>query len=65
MSPPISRSFRVRWPFRFERRRASLSTSSMALRSKWGIFPSFLTSWAMNRRNFFRFSGVSSIVSRM
>ncbi len=50
---------------RIERRRASRSTSRMADWSKCGILPSFRTSWAMNRMNFCRFSGVSSMVSRM
>jgi len=65
ISPPMSRSFKVRCPFRFERRCASRMISSIALLSKCGILPSFLTSWAMKRTYFSRFSGVSSMLSAM
>ncbi|OPZ41510.1 MAG: hypothetical protein BWY93_02266 [Euryarchaeota archaeon ADurb.BinA087] len=65
ISPPMSRSLRVRWPFRLDLLRASRRISSMAPLSKWGIFPSFLISWAMNLMNFSRFSGVSGMLSLM
>ena len=64
-SPPKSLNLRVKASCFPERRFASKIISSNASGAKWGILPSFLTSWATNLTNFFLFSGVSSIESFM
>ena len=65
MSPPSSLILRVSSPFLPERRWASRRISATAYLSKWGILPSFLTSWATNLVMLSRFSSVSGIELRM